>query len=138
MRILKKDANGEYAGAPIDSDVLSTFNQAVEIFRALGAEIIEDVPMKNTKYSVPAYFAISRIEAYSNLQRYDGLRFGVPTKRSVADMYDLYYKTRGEGFGYQTKLRLLTGIFISQEKFYEKYYRRDSGSLGIVFLLHVI
>lgn len=132
LEITHIDANGEYAGAPIDSDVLSTFNQAVEIFRALGAEIIEDVPMKNTKYSVPAYFAISRIEAYSNLQRYDGLRFGVPTKRSVADMYDLYYKTRGEGFGYQTKLRLLTGIFISQEKFYEKYYRRAQQARGLL------
>lgn len=132
LKITHINDDGEYASAPIDEDVLAKMERAVAIFRALGAEIIEDVPMKNTKYSVPAYFVISRIEAYSNLQRYDGLRFGMPTKRETADMYDLYYKTRGEGFGYQTKLRLLTGLFVSQEKYYEKYYRRAEQARGLL------
>ena len=39
----------------------------VDIYRALGAEIIEDVPMPNTRYGIPVYFVISRVEAASNL-----------------------------------------------------------------------
>lgn len=116
--------DGEYVSAPIDPEIEQCLNETAEIFRSLGAEIIENVPMQNTKYSVPAYFVISRIEAYSNLQRFDGLKFGYCTKEEIDDMYDLYRKTRGEGFGYQTKLRLLTGLFASQEKYYAKYYVR--------------
>ena len=124
MRITYLDENGNYSSMAIDPEIESCVRKALRIYKDLGAEIIEDVPMTNTKYSVPAYFVITRIEAYSNLQRYDGLKYGHTTKRPVEDMYDLYYKSRGEGFGYQAKLRLLTGLFASQEKFYEKYYLR--------------
>lgn len=124
MRITYLDENGNYSSTAIDPEIESCVRKALRIYKDLGAEIIEDVPMTNTKYSVPAYFVITRIEAYSNLQRFDGLKYGHTTKRPVEDMYDLYYKSRGEGFGYQVKLRLLTGLFASQEKFYEKYYLR--------------
>ena len=124
MQITYLDDDGNYSSAAIDPEIEANVKKAMQIYRDLGAEIVEDVPMRNTKYSVPAYFVISRIEAYSNLQRYDGLKYGYSTKEPVSDMYDLYYKSRGEGFGYQAKLRLLTGLFASQEKFYEKYYIR--------------
>ncbi len=124
LQITYKDHFGNYSHAPIDAELEKQLWKAIDIFRSLGAEIIEDVPMPNTKYSVPAYFVIARIEAYSNLQRFDGLKYGHSTHEPVADMYDLYYKSRGEGLGYQAKLRLLTGIFVSQKKYYEKYYHR--------------
>ena len=44
-----------------------------------GAEIIEDVPMPNTRYGIPAYFVISRVEAASNLHRFDGVKYGFRT-----------------------------------------------------------
>lgn len=132
MQITYMDDNGEYASAPIDPVLLARMEKAISIYKELGAEIIEDVPMPNTKYSVPSYFVITRIEVYSNLQRFDGLKYGYSTRRPVTDMYDLYYKSRGEGFGYQTKLRLLTGLFASQEKFYEKFYRRAMRARGML------
>lgn len=124
LKITYMNDQGEYDTTDIDNEIRERTLYAAEVLRTLGADIVEDVPMSNTKYSVPAYFVITRIEAYSNLQRYDGLKYGYTTKRPVQDMYDLYYKTRGEGFGYQAKLRLMTGMFASQEQFYEKYYRR--------------
>ena len=45
----------------------------------MGAEIIEDVPMPNTRYGIPAYFVISRVEAASNLHRFDGVKYGLRT-----------------------------------------------------------
>lgn len=124
MRVTYMGKEKSYDTEPIDPEIQRITENAIEILRSLGAEIIEDVPMSNTKYSVPAYFVISRIEAYSNLQRYDGLKYGYSTSRTPKDMYDLYYKSRGEAFGYQAKLRLMTGVWASQDKFYEKYYRR--------------
>ncbi len=132
LKITYLDDDGNYSSAAIDPEIEKSVWRAAEIFRSLGAEIIEDVPMANTKYSVPAYFVITRIEAYSNLQRFDGLKYGHTTKEPVRDMYELYYKSRGEGFGYQAKLRLLTGMFASQEKFYEKYYRRAQRARALI------
>ena len=45
----------------------------------MGADIIEDVPMPNTRYGIPVYFVISRVEAASNLHRYDGVKYGYRT-----------------------------------------------------------
>ena len=49
------------------------------VLKEMGAEIIEDVPMPNTRYGIPAYFVISRVEAASNLHRYDGVKYGYRT-----------------------------------------------------------
>ncbi len=111
-------------GGSLDPEIAAAVERTAENLRGLGAEIIEDVPMPNTEYALPAYLVVSRIEAYSNLQRYDGLRFGYTPDGEAADMNGLYRRVRGEGFGYQAKLRLLTGLFVSQSEFYEKYYRR--------------
>ena len=88
--------------------------------------------MENTKYSVPAYYVISRIEAYSNLQRYDGLKYGRAAQGPMENMAELYQKSRGEGFGRQVKLRILTGLFMSQKEFYEKYYLRAQRARALI------
>ena len=54
---------------PIDPEITDALMRAADILASAGAEVIWDVPMPKTKYSVPAYFVISRIEAYSNLQQ---------------------------------------------------------------------
>ena len=69
----------------------------LEMYQALGAEIIEDVPMPNTRYGIPAYFVISRVEAASNLHRFDGVKYGYRTKTRSADLNDMYRRSRGEG-----------------------------------------
>ena len=108
----------------IDPEITAAVERAAAILEKAGAEVVPDVPMPNTKYSVPAYFVISRIEAYSNLQRYDGLKYGSPSLQQPQNMYDLFAKSREEGFGHEVKLRILSGLFLSQKEFYEKYYLR--------------
>jgi aspartyl-tRNA(Asn)/glutamyl-tRNA(Gln) amidotransferase subunit A len=67
---------------------------------------------------------ISRVEAASNLHRYDGVKYGHRTKAAVRDLRELYRKTRGEGFGTQVKLRILMGMYVSAEQYEEQYYAR--------------
>jgi aspartyl-tRNA(Asn)/glutamyl-tRNA(Gln) amidotransferase subunit A len=97
---------------------------AAEILANQGAEIVEDVPMPNTAYGIPAYFVISRVEAASNLHRYDGVKFGYRTKNDFRDLSEMYRKTRAEGFGLQPKLRILMGMYVSAAQYSEQYYAR--------------
>jgi aspartyl-tRNA(Asn)/glutamyl-tRNA(Gln) amidotransferase subunit A len=89
-----------------------------------GAEIVEDIPMPHTKFGIPAYFVISRVEAASNLHRYDGVKYGYRTPEQVRTLSEMYKKTRGEGFGLQPKLRVLMGMYVSAAQYSEQYYNR--------------
>ena len=92
---------------------------------SLGAEIVEDVPMPNTRYGIPAFFVISRVEAASNLHRFDGVKYGYRTSQPVDDLRQMYKKTRGEGFGLQPKLRILMGMYVSAAQYSAQYYQRS-------------
>ena len=115
---------GEYEQAPLPEEMAAPVRQAAELLAGLGAEIIEDVPMPNTRYGVPAYFVISRVEAASNLHRFDGVKYGYRTPDDVSDLKSMYRRTRGQGFGPQPKLRILMGMYVSAAQYSEQYYQR--------------
>ncbi len=124
FQITFPQAGGEYSQQPVPEEMRAAVLRAAELYRALGAEIIEDVPMPNTRYGIPVYFVISRVEAASNLHRYDGVKYGYRTQQTVWELQDLYRKSRGEGFGLQPKLRILMGMYVSAAQYSEQYYRR--------------
>ena len=117
-------SEGDYLVKAIPADIEQSVRHAADVLRRLGAEIVEDVPMPNTKYAIPAYFVISRVEAASNLHRYDGVKYGYRTKESIDNLTDLYRKSRGEGFGNQPKLRILMGMYVSAAQYSAQYYQR--------------
>jgi aspartyl-tRNA(Asn)/glutamyl-tRNA(Gln) amidotransferase subunit A len=125
FRITFFDAEtGELHEQPIPDEIKSSVISAAEKLEKLGAVIIDDVPMPHTKYGIPAYFVISRVEAASNLHRYDGVKYGYCTTSPVESLSDLYRKSRGEGFGVQPKLRILMGMYVSAAQYSEQYYNR--------------
>jgi len=115
---------GEYGEQPLPEEISAAVYRAAEILSGLGAEIVEDVPMPNTRYGIPAYFVISRVEAASNLHRYDGVKYGYRTARPDDDLNLLYRRTRNEGFGQQPKLRILMGMYVSAAQYSQQYYRK--------------
>lgn len=80
--------------------------------------------MPNTRFGIPAFFVISRVEAASNLHRYDGVKYGLRSEVPTADLKEMYKITRNQGFGLQPKLRILMGMFVSAAQYSEQYYRR--------------
>ena len=62
----------------------------------------------------------------------DRMKYGCAVSREGGDMYDLFADSRGEGFGRQVKLRILTGLFMSQKDFYEKYYLRAQRARALI------
>jgi aspartyl-tRNA(Asn)/glutamyl-tRNA(Gln) amidotransferase subunit A len=115
---------GEYETQPLSKEIRDTVTHAAEVLASMGAVIVEDVPMPNTRYGVPVYFVISRVEAASNLHRFDGVKYGYRTKASVRDLKELYQKSRSEAFGAQPKLRILMGMYVSAAQYSQQYYQR--------------
>ena len=132
MNVTVMNGEGEFESHPVDPEISAAVERTAAVLEKAGAEIVTGVPMPNTKYSVPAYFVISRIEAYSNLQRYDGLKYGRASKQDDADMYDFFARSREEGFGREVKLRILSGLYLSQKEFYEKYYLRAQRARALI------
>ncbi len=115
---------GEYIQRPIPEEMKRIVLEAADLLAKAGAEIVEDVPMPNTRYGIPAYFVISRVEAASNLHRFDGVKYGYRTPNHEDDLQMLYRRSRGEGFGPQPKLRILMGMYVSAAQYSEQYYKR--------------
>lgn len=116
--------SGEYVEQALPAHMQEAVWKAAELYRSMGAEIIENVPMPNTRFGIPVYFVISRVEAASNLHRFDGVKYGYRTKQAVADLNEMYRRSRGEGFGPQPKLRILMGMYVSAAQYSEQYYQR--------------
>ncbi len=115
---------GELESRPLPAEIAAAVVRAADTLANLGAEIVETVPMPHTRYGVPSYFVISRVEAASNLHRYDGVKYGYRTQAPVENLRELYRKTRAEGFGPQPKLRILMGMYVSAAQYSEQYYQR--------------
>lgn len=98
--------------------------RAAELFAANGAEIVEGISMPHTRYGIPAYFVISRVEAASNLHRFDGVKYGHRSATHYNGLSEMYRRSRGEGFGQQPKLRILMGMYVSAAQYSEQYYAR--------------
>jgi aspartyl-tRNA(Asn)/glutamyl-tRNA(Gln) amidotransferase subunit A len=115
---------GEFHQIPIGGDIQSAVLRAAGRLAELGADIVDDIPMPHTRYGIPAYFVISRVEAASNLHRYDGVKYGYRTPDAIHDLQEMYRKSRGQGFGPQPKLRILMGMYVSAAQYSEQYYNR--------------
>ena len=116
--------SGEMLQKPVAEEVRTAVYNAAEILQEQGAEIVYDVPMPNTRYAIPAFFVISRVEAASNLHRFDGVKYGYRSDQARGDLRELYRTTRNEAFGLQPKLRILMGMYVSAAQYSEQYYSR--------------
>ena len=125
MRIAFPDPRtGEIINQDLPQEIREATLRAGDVLAAQGAEIVEDVPMPNTAYGIPAFFVISRVEAASNLHRFDGVKYGYRTGGDFHDLHEMYRNTRSEGFGLQPKLRILMGMYVSAAQYSEQYYQR--------------
>ncbi len=116
--------SGEMFEELISEEIKLAVEQAAERLSEMGARVVENVPMPHTKYGIPTYFVISRVEVASNLHRFDGVKYGYRTPVGVDDLREMYRRTRAEGFGAQPKLRILMGMYVSAAQYSEQYYQR--------------
>ena len=110
----------EYFIDGLDTDVQQAMDQAIAVYRQLGAEFVE-VSLPHTNYAVATYYLIATAEASSNLARYEGVRFGHRAK-DTAGLIDLMMQSRSEGFGAEVKRRIMLGTYALSSGYYDAYY----------------
>ena len=93
---------------------------AAEVLKSAGA-IIEEFDLGMVEYAIPAYYTIATAEASSNLERFDGIKYGYRTK-DFEGLHNMYKKTRSEGFGEEVKRRIMLGSFVLSSGYYDAYY----------------
>ena len=106
------------AGA--DEGVRGAIADAMEVYKGLGAEVVE-VKMPHLDYAIAAYYVIATAEASSNLARYDGVHYGHRTEEP-SDYIEVYSKSREEGFGKEVKRRIMLGTYALSSGYYDAYY----------------
>ena len=110
----------EFFGEGLAGDVRVAIEGALKEFTKLGAKVVE-VSLPRAELGIPVYYIIAPAEASSNLSRFDGVKFGHRAKQ-YADLFDMYKKTRAEGFGDEVKRRIMTGTYVLSHGYYDAYY----------------
>lgn len=112
----------EYFAEGLSPEVRAAVEKVAAWYEGEGYTIRE-VSLPRMDLAVPVYYILATAEASSNLARYDGIRYGVRAEEAE-DGIDLYYKTRGQGFGAEVKRRIILGTYVLSSGYYDAYYKR--------------
>ena len=110
----------DYFGEGLDREVRDTIMKAVKVLEERGA-VVEEFDLSLVQYAIPAYYVIASAEASSNLERFDGVKYGYRTAE-YEGLHNMYKKTRSEGFGAEVKRRIMLGSFVLSSGYYDAYY----------------
>jgi aspartyl-tRNA(Asn)/glutamyl-tRNA(Gln) amidotransferase subunit A len=111
-----------FQGEGFDPEVLANFKQTIDTLAGAGYEIVE-LTLPLLSYSLPVYYIIMPAEASTNLSRFDGMRYGFREK-GAKDLFEMYTKSRGQGFGREVRRRILLGTYILSHGYYDAYYTK--------------
>ena len=101
-------------------EVRAKVEEAVEHLRQMGAEIVE-VELPNAQAAMSAYYVLGPCEAFSNLARFDSVRYGY-CEPGCKDLGHQYEASRSAGFGPEARRRIMLGSYLLSAGVYEKYY----------------
>lgn len=110
----------DYFGEGLDAEVKEAVLAAAKVLEEKGA-IVEEFDLSLVEYAIPTYYTIAAAEASSNLERFDGIKYGYRTPE-YEGLHNMYKKTRSEGFGAEVKRRIMLGSFVLSSGYYDAYY----------------
>ncbi|MCX6807558.1 MAG: Asp-tRNA(Asn)/Glu-tRNA(Gln) amidotransferase subunit GatA [Patescibacteria group bacterium] len=106
----------------ISADIRDNVNKVIVNLEKLGAKVSE-CSLPYMKYSIPVYYIVVPSEASANLERFDGIRFGL-TSDDDSSLIDFYIKNRSKGFGDEVKRRIMIGTYTLSAGYYDAYYKK--------------
>ena len=128
-KALKEDVKGmkigvpkEFMGEGINPEVKAKIQEAVQIYKDMGAEV-EECSLDIAEYALATYYIIACAEASSNLGRFDGIRYGYRTEK-YNNLKDIYVNSRTEAFGDEVKRRIILGTYVLSSGYYDAYYKK--------------
>ena len=134
---LRADVRGMRIGIPrdylregLDGGVREKVLGAAECLRENGAAV-EEFDLGFVEYAIPTYYTIAAAEASSNLERFDGIKYGYRAQ-DAEGLHQMYKKTRSEGFGAEVKRRIMLGSFVLSSGYYDAYYLKALRVKGLI------
>ena len=112
----------EYMGEGCDAAVRSAVELTIDRLKHDGATV-DSIALPHTDYCIATYCILTMAEASSNLARYDGVRYGYRAKHTD-NLYDMYARSRDEGFGTEVKRRIMLGTYVLSAGYYDAYYKK--------------
>ncbi len=107
----------------LDVEIKNAFLQKIKILEAEGHTVTAiDFPLMD--YLVPTYYILTTAEASSNLNRYDGVKYGYRTNTPYSNLTEFYKLNRTQGFGAEVKKRIMLGTFVLSSGYYDAYYTK--------------
>ena len=104
----------------VSAEVSEAIEAAAVNLASAGAELVE-VELPNAAAAISAYYVLAPCEAFSNLARFDGVRYGHQCA-DPRDLADMSSRSRAEGFGPEVKRRIMLGAYLLSSGVYDKYY----------------
>jgi aspartyl-tRNA(Asn)/glutamyl-tRNA(Gln) amidotransferase subunit A len=131
---LRVGVPAEFLSDALDAEIAAVVRNAADLYASLGADVV-DVALPHSRidrdeagglssYAVGCYYIVCMAEASSNLARYDGVHYGHRTAGKVADIIELYSRTRAEGLGEEVKRRIMLGTYTLSAGYYDAYYNK--------------
>lgn len=116
-------------GEGIDADVLAAFDATLAMLTQAGHTVI-DVELPTSSHALAAYYVIMPAEVSANLARLDGMRYGHAARGET--LLDDYLLSRTEGFGEETRRRILLGTFVLSSGYIDAYYRKADAARAVL------
>lgn len=110
----------EYFTEALSEPMRERIEQAIDVYRAHGAEIVE-VSLPCSEYAIAVYYIICTAEASANLARFDGVRYGFRHPEAKT-MQDMYVMSKSAAFGPEVRRRIMLGTYVLSSGYYDAYY----------------
>lgn len=106
--------------AGLAPEVRAKVEEAAAVLQDMGAELVE-VELPHAQATMSAYYVLGPCEAFSNLARFDSVRYGYcdPGHKDLASQYEA---SRAKGFGPEARRRIMLGSYLLSAGVYDKYY----------------
>jgi aspartyl-tRNA(Asn)/glutamyl-tRNA(Gln) amidotransferase subunit A len=111
----------EYFKEGIDPEIKKIIEDSIKKAESAGAKIVE-ISLPTTEYAIACYYIIVPSEVSSNLARFDGIKYGL--SKQSEELLGVYLKSRGAGFGFEPKRRILIGTYALSSGYYDAYYKK--------------
>ncbi|OGG54917.1 glutaminyl-tRNA synthase (glutamine-hydrolyzing) subunit A [Candidatus Kaiserbacteria bacterium RIFCSPHIGHO2_02_FULL_55_25] len=110
-----------FLGKGMEPDMLAAFENSLTALSQKGYTLV-DIELPALDYALAVYYIINPAEVSTNLARLDGIRYGLSVPADT--IAEVYSKTRAQGFGTETRRRILTGTFVLSAGYADAYYRK--------------
>jgi len=110
----------EYFSDGLSIEIKNAIENVIKKLKSNNIEIV-DINLPHTEYSIATYYILTTAEASSNLARYDGVRYGHRSNKSLT-LEEMYVNSRSEGFGTEVKRRIMLGTYVLSAGYYDSYY----------------